>query len=126
MPDNTLNKLYHWRYGPLTITSMIGTTFVTIVDDPDGIVRGDKNSWKSFIEMSPKKFEGDKLGVYVFTNPMEVDHAPHYNPNLLHKFYSENPKDKQLQELNDLRTRLSAISDSSLLKKGDYQLLPNN
>lgn len=125
MPDQQMNKLYHWRYGPLTITSMIGTTFVTIVDDPGGIVRGSTDSWKSYIDLSPKNFESDKLGVYVFVDPNEVNQAPHFTLNLQHKFFTRNPKDNHLHELSELRTRSSILSETLLAKEVEKQHITN-
>ena len=95
MPINPTQKLFHWRFGPLSVVDKDGSFYTTSIDDVDGIV---KLYPKSRNAIYPNKFGEGLIGKHIFFDPLEVIQNKAFDKTLLHRYYTNNYKEKKLGE----------------------------
>lgn len=98
-------ELFHWRFGPMTITSIDESNLYVIINHPTGLV-------KTELERIPKKFNKKYVGQFLFLNPSDALKTPKIAKAYLHKFYtSSNNGIDSLKKKERIQKRISEIKN---------------
>lgn len=79
----------------MSVVDKDGSFYTTSIDDVDGIV---KLYPKSRNAIYPNKFGEGLIGKHIFFDPLEVIQKKAFDKTLLHRFYTNNYKEKKLGE----------------------------
>lgn len=124
MSINPPQKLFHWRFGPLSVVDKDGSFYTTSIDDVDGIV---KLYPKSRNAIYPNKFGEGLIGKHIFFEPLEVIQNKAFDKTLLHDFYTKSYKEKKLGEWLSQKAEIEEKMKSSEAALRQLQLsLENN
>lgn len=65
-------KLYHWRYGTVTVIGIDYNYIETKIDNPNGIVYLEGDSYNPYYKEPIKKFPKDSVGYWLFLNKNDI------------------------------------------------------
>lgn len=118
------DKVYNWRYGPLTITEIADKYIDVSIDDPKGIIEIEGDPWNRYLYEDHKErylmkvFQSTSVGKWLFFKPNEVGKSRviHGDETVvsdnefekkLHNFYKEEYK-KPIEALKKEKSKLEA------------------